>query len=119
MIFPTVALMVMVGCVSPVTDPDTIARCGDAPSQERAERYAEDAIARINFVDPESVRITNVSVSGLRKWSMPQFSGVGWQVSFYVNAKNRMGGYAGPKRYLVLVKPDGSWFAKEASQFDS
>ena len=39
---------------------------------------------------------------------------IGWQIGFYLNAKNSFGGYVGPRRYILLLREDGRFFCREA-----
>lgn len=101
-------LVAMVGCTSPVTDPGLLAQCGPKPSQADAERLASWAVSKMPLKDPESARITAVQVDGPMEWrATPEGKIIGWQISFYVNAKNSYGGYVGPQRYVLIRRADG------------
>jgi hypothetical protein len=68
------------------------------------------------LIDPESARITRIEANGPRRWSFPGRSISGQQVTFWLNAKNRMGGYTGPKRFLVILTPSGDFKVREATE---
>jgi len=100
--------MIMVGCTSPVTDPALVGQCGAKPGDAEAVRLAWWAVGKMPLKDPESVRVTAVQVDGPMEWrATPDGRIVGWQISFYVNAKNSFGGYVGPQKYVLILRADG------------
>jgi hypothetical protein len=108
--FPALALVALVGCTSPVTDPAMIESCGPKPSQQIAEAVAAKAVSLMRLKDPESARITEVTVESPMVWKGdPGGPWVGWQIGFYLNAKNSFGGYVGPQRIIVLLRKDGTF----------
>jgi hypothetical protein len=64
--------------------------------------------------DPESARVTDIQVDGIKKWVEPNGAFVGWQVSFWLNAKNSFGGYVGPQKYLCLLRGDGMFLTRQS-----
>jgi len=116
---PMVAIVCLMGCNSAVTNPTEVAGLGDAPTVAEAEQTITRAVSELlPLVDPDSAQIRNIGIDGPRKWTMPRGSGIGWQVHFWLNAKNQMGGYAGPRKYLCLICPDGRYGIKEATAWD-
>lgn len=97
----------------PATHPDW------AVMRENAEAILMDSL-----VDPESARIKwtrgfvwtyyrngNTGIVGKKRW--------GWVACGTLNAKNRMGGYAGPEKVLALVMADGTLKAGMAYEIES
>ena len=117
-IFPVLALVALVGCSVPVSDPTALVTCGPRPDQWKIDEAPQLAVSHMRLIDPESARITEIRLDGPRKWAQPGGSLLGWQVSFWLYAKNSFGGYAGPRKILCLILPDGSWRAKEANAWN-
>lgn len=97
----------MAGCDSSVDAPNP------TPYETEPDRGTAQAIAqmavreKLSLFDPGSAQFRNVKVDGRRSWLVGGENQVGWQISFELNAKNRLGGYVGFTRYLVLMRPDG------------
>lgn len=105
-----VSLATLAGCTSPVTDADTLERCGPRPTQEMGQAVAAKAVSLMYLKDPESARITEVAVEQPMTWKGdPGGPWIGWQIGFLLNAKNSFGGYAGPQRFIVLLRKDGTF----------
>lgn len=108
------SIVALVGCSSPVTSPDELARCGPEPGRAVAEGVAKAAIGALHLKDPGSAQITDIRVDGPTKWPDPDGVHLGWQISFWLNAKNSFGGYTGPQKYLALLRADGQFKVRPA-----
>lgn len=95
------ALIMMVGCASPSSL--TPERCGDAPTQEQAEKAVSYFIQNGNLKDPASALVRNVRVSGMGAIINIHGNFYGWKVLFELNAKNSYGGYTGFQLRSVMV----------------
>lgn len=93
------------------------------PDWSVVRQSAEEFIVR-DFVDPESARFKwtkgftwtswkqgNVGLLNKRRW--------GWLACGTVNAKNRLGGYAGQEKVVIAVLADGTMKSGMAYSIDS
>jgi hypothetical protein len=117
-LIPVAALVALVGCNNPITDPALVSQCGDELTQERAEALVDRAVAILPLKDPDSAQIRDIVIDGPRKWFNVQGNAYGQQVSFQLNAKNSYGGYTGAQRYIVLLSPNGRFQIRPATAWD-
>jgi hypothetical protein len=97
----------------------TLVGCATHPptaEQERSANYGEiSEIATtkliLNYlnatlIDPYSAHITTYVSSANKYWAADRKGAYhfGWLVGYTVNAKNRMGGYTGNKKYLAFIE---------------
>jgi hypothetical protein len=115
---PVSALVVLSGCNNPITDPAAIDQCGPALDQDRADELVKSCLGLLRLIDPESARVRGVTIDGPRRWSNIQGTFSGQQVSFMLNSKNHFGGYAGERRFVCLLLPNGRYTAREANAWD-
>jgi hypothetical protein len=82
---------------------------GPAPSQEQSVALVNQYI-HTSFVDPYSVQDLTVEA--------PVQHGNDWIIYFSCNAKNRMGGYTGHERNVVMARNGAiDWPAQHSTDF--
>lgn len=117
-------LAAITGCAAPVTKEQwQNANFGEKLDKSVYVAYIQKSIKE-SLVDPDSLKMS--CFDPVKGWAQdinePRY--FGWLVYCEVNAKNRMGGYAGAKHYIYLFKgnkvlaeiPNG--YAKRGYDFD-
>lgn len=101
--FAPAALILVSGCMPLSTDPGDM-DCGPSPTIEEINTGIQ-AWCDMFLLDPSSAQIRNINTVAKRKWQNLRNPPIaGWEVTFEVNAKNRMGGYAGFQRREILMR---------------
>lgn len=108
-IFAVCLVGILAGCSPQMVRPE---QCGVRPTIEQAQKAADLYVAKVDWKDPESVRVKGVrrgdcmtaQIGGLLTGGSRM---TGWEIDFEVNAKNSYGGYTGFEGRRVLISPDG------------
>lgn len=113
-----IMIFTMAGCALMIKYP-TQQQIETADYGAYPENYQSIATTYISnyLLDPESAKYSG--------WSLPQKSWYadlnqayfGYKVCFYINAKNRMGGYNGKKLTLLLIR-DGVVIYREGGNYE-
>jgi hypothetical protein len=113
-IAPVIAIALLSACAAPAPSTEQLrsADFGLPHTPTEVDNAVRAHLSRTLF-DPDSLRLTCGSTSkgwGRDPGQPPQ---VGYLVECVVNAKNRMGGYAGPRLYVFLLKNSRVMFAQD------
>jgi hypothetical protein len=105
--FLSALLLTMIGCSTPsmplTAEEQRYLSTGPGPIPEDYQEIVMAHMDRV-LIDPESARYSEWK--GPKRGTVPDFFNrrvTGWMVCAEVNAKNRLGGYAGRKLYFFLI----------------